>query len=148
MKGYKVIKIPTFANGSGCLSVLEQEKDITPVFEGSAELKQAAGGFDLKRVFYIYNVREGEVRGEHANRDSRFIMFAAAGSCEVLIDNGAERESVVLGAPDKALFIDRMTWKEMRNFSKDCVLVVLADTPYNEAEYIRDYGEFVKEAAN
>lgn len=98
--------------------------------------------FDIRRVYYVYGTKPGVVRGQHAHRDLRQVVIAVSGSCRFLLDNGRERTEVVLDRPDRGLLIDPMIWGEMSDFSPDCVVLVLADGPYDPAEYIQDYDEF------
>lgn len=84
------------------------------------------------------------VRGCHANKNSTFFMFCICGSCRVSLDNGYFQSEVLLDKPNTALYLDKMVWKEMFDFSKDCILVVLTNTLYDTKEYIRDYKEFKK----
>lgn len=98
--------------------------------------------FDVKRVFYMYDVVRD--RGFHAHKETRQLFIAISGSCEIVLKDGKEEKSILLDNPYNGLFVDRMVWNEMHNFSKDCILVVLADTHYNESEYIRNYDEFLK----
>ena len=100
--------------------------------------------FDIKRVFYIFDVPSGVMRGDHANRDSRFLFIVLKGQCKIRVDNGEVQKEIVLNTPKQGLYLDRMVWKQMYDFSSDCVLLVLSDTYYNKDEYIRDYDEFLK----
>lgn len=107
--------------------------------------------FAIKRVYYIFGTRPGIVRGKHAHHTLRQVMVCLAGQCKVLLDDGKQREEVVIAAPhkpshnavQKGLFIDPMVWHEMSEFSSDCVLLVLADGGYDLADYIRDYEAFM-----
>jgi dTDP-4-dehydrorhamnose 3,5-epimerase-like enzyme len=98
--------------------------------------------FPIRRVFFLYGVPGGEQRGFHAHRTLEVIAVAVSGSCTVVLDDGAHREELRLDAPDTGLFIHPMVWHEMRDFSQDCVLLVLASDLYDEADYIRDYDAF------
>lgn len=100
--------------------------------------------FEIKRVYYIYGVSDKEPRGFHAHKELKQVAFCISGSCEMLLDDGERRESVLLNNPNIGVFIGSMTWREMHNFSKDCVLVVLASEYYNEDDYIRDYDIYKK----
>ncbi|MFC6380486.1 sugar 3,4-ketoisomerase [Psychrobacter glacincola] len=100
--------------------------------------------FEIKRVYYIFDTKSGVVRGLHAHKDLSQVMVCLKGSCRVVLDNGYIKEQVVLDSPDKGLLIDSMMWREMHDFSADCVLLVLANEHYDESDYIRDYGEFLK----
>jgi len=98
--------------------------------------------FAIRRIFYMGGVSSDEVRGAHANRDSQFVMIALSGSCEVEIMDSAGRKNYVLASNSSGLFIPRMVWKEMRNFSEDCVLLVLSDELFNADEYVGDIDEY------
>ncbi|UPQ81332.1 FdtA/QdtA family cupin domain-containing protein [Pseudomonas knackmussii] len=99
--------------------------------------------FDIKRVYYIYRTAEGVSRGFHAHRRLRQVAICLSGSCRMVLDNGQKREDVLLSNPTKGLLIESMTWREMHDFSEDCVLLVLASEHYDEADYIRDYQKFI-----
>lgn len=101
--------------------------------------------FEAKRFFHIYGTQNGIMRGIHANRNSSFFMVCVKGSCQVDVDDGREQASFYLDHPAKGLFVNSMMWKTMKNFSPDCVLLVLSDCVYDETEYIRDYDRFIKE---
>lgn len=103
--------------------------------------------FDIKRVFYIFDTKPGVARGAHANRNSEFLLIAINGSCKVKIDDGTKTEIVSLDSPSKGLYLDKMLWKEMYNFSYNAMLLVLASTLYDETEYIRNYNDYVKEVS-
>ena len=101
--------------------------------------------FDIQRVFYIYGSDPDIVRGCHANRDSEFVLVNVAGSSKVKVLDGKGNEIIyVLNRPKTGIYLPKMVWKEMYDFSADSVLLCLASTHYNENEYIRDYDEFVK----
>lgn len=101
--------------------------------------------FEIKRVYYIFDTQKGVVRGKHAHRDLKQIVICVKGNCKILLDNGKEKEEIILNSPDKSIYIDGIIWREMYDFSDDCVLVVLANEYYDENEYIRDYKEFKKQ---
>ena len=98
--------------------------------------------YAIKRVFYEYNTLNDVVRGNHANRESRFGLISIVGSCIVEVDDGYEKTEYFLNSPLKMLFVDKMMWKTMKDFSVDNVLLVLSDQIYNANEYIREYDEF------
>ncbi len=102
--------------------------------------------FDIRRVYYIYKTEQGVSRGYHAHRNLRQVAMCVAGSCRMVLDNGKAREEVVLDCPTRGLLIESMMWREMHDFSDDCVLLVLASELYDEADYIRDYDEFLRSA--
>lgn len=100
--------------------------------------------FEIKRVFYIYESDEDVVRGKHANKQSEFILINVAGKSKVRITNSIEEFVVELNKPMMGIYIPKMVWKDMYEFSKDSVLLVLASTHYDSNEYIRNYDEYIK----
>ena len=100
--------------------------------------------FHIERVFYIYESDPEVVRGQHANRESEFVLINVAGQSKVRITDGTEEFIVELNKPMMGDYIPRMIWKDMYDFSKDSVLLVLASTHYDGREYIRDYDEYLK----
>jgi len=101
--------------------------------------------FDIKRVYYIYHTEQGVSRGYHAHKKLKQVAICVAGKCRMVLDDGHTRENVWLDCPTKGLVIEDMTWREMHDFSKDCVLLVLASEHYDESDYIRDYEDFLKQ---
>ena len=101
--------------------------------------------FDIKRVFYIYESDATVVRGQHANRESEFVLVNVAGKSKVRITDGKEEFIVELNEPMMGVYIPKMIWKDMYDFSSDSVLLVLASTHYDGSEYIRDYEEYLRE---
>ena len=131
MEKYRIIEFKEFGDERGNLVVAEGGgKDIP---------------FDIKRVFYISGSDSEVVRGMHANRKTQFVLINVAGSSDVMVDDGNNKEIIHLDKPRMALFLDTMVWKEMYNFSPDSVLMCLASEHYDETEYIRNYDEFIKE---
>ena len=126
----KVINFNDLGDERGKLVVIEGNKDIP---------------FEIKRTFYIYDSDSDVVRGQHANRESEFVLINVAGSSKVRITDGREEFVVELDKPMMGVYIPKMIWKDMFAFSKDSVLLVLASTHYDGAEYIRDYNEYIKE---
>jgi dTDP-4-dehydrorhamnose 3,5-epimerase-like enzyme len=101
--------------------------------------------FEIKRVFYLYGTDSEMVRGQHANRQSQFVLINVSGSSDIRILDGLGNEEIVhLNKPRMGVFIPRMIWKEMYHFSENSVILCLADTHYIADEYIRDYGEYLK----
>ena len=100
--------------------------------------------FDIKRVYYIFDTKKGVQRGFHAHINLKQIAIAVKGSCTFIIDNGNTREEVQLDSPNKGLLIEGLIWREMKNFTPDCVLLVLANKHYDENDYIRDYTKFIE----
>ena len=101
--------------------------------------------FEIKRVFYIYDSDATVVRGQHANRESEFVLINVAGKSKVRITDGKEEFVAVLDRPMTGVYIPKMVWKDMYDFSPDSVLLVLASTHYDGGEYIRDYDTYLEE---
>lgn len=102
--------------------------------------------FDIKRVYYIFGTEPDVARGFHAHKKLEQVAVCVAGKCRMILDNGSDREETWLDSPTKGLVIKNMVWREMHDFSDDCVLLVIASELYDEADYIRDYQEFLKVA--
>lgn len=94
--------------------------------------------FNIKRIFYIYGVESTAVRGQHANKESNFVLINISGKCKVKVSDGREELIVSLDKPTLGLYIPKMIWKDMYDFSNDTVLLCLSDKEYLESEYIRD----------
>ena len=118
---------------------LGDERGKLVVIEGSRAIP-----FDIQRVFYIYESDSSVVRGQHANRESEFVLINVAGQSKVKISDGTESFIVELNKPMMGIYIPKMIWKDMYDFSSDSVLLVLASTHYEEKEYIRDFDEYMK----
>lgn len=99
--------------------------------------------FSIKRVYYLYYTLPDVRRGFHAHKKLQQILVCVTGHCKVLLDNGKTKEIVELSEPNLGLFLDTMVWREMYDFSPDCVLLVLASDHYKERDYIRNYDEFL-----
>lgn len=127
---YKLIDTKVFGDNTGHLISFEKGSNCP---------------FDVKRTFYIFDTVPGKVRGQHANRKSEFLLIAISGSCKVKVDDGKKQEIVELNTPHQALYLDKMIWKDMYDFSYNAILLVLASTNYDEKEYIRNYDDFLKE---
>lgn len=119
---------------------LGDERGKLVVIEGAQAIP-----FDIKRVFYIYDSDSAVVRGQHANRESEFVLINVAGHSKVRITDGSEEFVVSLDKPMMGVYIPKMIWKDMYEFSSDSVLLVLASTHYDGGEYIRDYDEYLEE---
>ena len=100
--------------------------------------------FNIKRVYYMYDTGEGVHRGFHAHKNLQQILICVHGSCKIRLDNGKEKKVVVLDKPYEGLYVSNNMWREMYDFSKDAVLMVLASQLYDENDYIRDYDEFLR----
>lgn len=101
--------------------------------------------FDVKRVFYIYGTQTGISRGQHAHYKTKQLLIAIHGSCKVTLSDGKQKKTYTLDKPNIGLLQDALIWGTMYDFSKDCILMILANTFYDENDYIRDYDTFLKE---
>lgn len=119
---------------------LGDERGKLVVVEGAEDIP-----FEIKRVFYIYGSDDEVVRGQHANRESEFVLINVSGTSKVRIDNGHSETIVELNKPMMGLYIPTMVWKDMYDFSEDSILLVLASTHYDGNEYIRNYEDYKKE---
>lgn len=116
------------------------ERGYLVVVEGKQDIP-----FDIKRIFYIYGSDQSVVRGQHANRYSEFVLINVTGTSKVKVKDGRGNEVIFsLNRPHTGIYIPKMVWKEMYEFSEDSVLLCLASEHYDSQEYIRDYDEFVK----
>ena len=120
-------------------SDLGDERGKLVVAEGEMDIP-----FAIQRVFYIYGSDDTVIRGRHANRNSEFVLINVAGSSRVMVTDGENREVIELNRPMDGVYIPRMIWKEMYDFSPDSVLLVLTNTHYDGTEYIRDYDEYLR----
>ena len=114
----------------GSLIALEEKKNIP---------------FPIKRVYYIFGTKKGVIRGLHAHKSLNQVMVCLKGSCRIKLDNGKENRTVLLNDPSEGLLIRKMIWREMFDFTEDCVLMVIASDIYIEHDYIRDYNKFLEE---
>ncbi|MDX7688321.1 FdtA/QdtA family cupin domain-containing protein [Aeromonas caviae] len=124
----KLIPLQAHGDDRGSLIALEEGKNIP---------------FPVKRVYYLFNTKEGVSRGFHAHKALKQVAIAVRGSCRFVLDDGKERVEVLLDNPAQGLLIESFMWREMHDFSDDCVLMVLADQLYDESDYIRNYNEFI-----
>lgn len=122
------------------LKVMGDERGLLVALEENREVP-----FDIKRVFYIYGAEKNVTRGEHSHYKTKQFLVALSGSCMVTLDDGENKLTHTLDSPSKGLLQDNMVWGSMHNFSQDCVLLVLADMPYDNSDYIRDYNLFLEE---
>ncbi|WP_353778092.1 WxcM-like domain-containing protein [Winogradskyella sp. 3972H.M.0a.05] len=122
----KIIEIPKVHDVRGSLAVLE--KDDLP--------------FEVKRVYYLYDVPTDTYRGGHAHKDQESLVIALSGSFEIICDDGKSKQRFMLNKPNQGLYIPTLVWREIENFSSGAVCLVLASTEYDESEYIRDYQVF------
>lgn len=100
--------------------------------------------FDVRRVYYLYDVPGGASRGAHAHRALKQLIVAASGSFSVTLDDGSVKRTFMLNRPYKGLLVTPGIWRELDDFSSGAICMVLASEPYDEADYIRDYDEFIR----
>ena len=123
----KLINFKTNGDERGSLIALENNHNIP---------------FDVKRVYYIFNTKDKVRRGFHAHKNLKQVAICVSGSCKFLLDDGKNKEEIELNTPNQGLFLEGLIWREMFDFSEDCVIIVLADDYYEEEDYIRDYEVF------
>lgn len=126
----KLLEFKEYGDVKGNLVVVEGLKDVP---------------FQINRIFYIYGSDSNVVRGNHANMHSEFVLINISGKSKVKVKDGKGREKVFsLDKPHTGIYLPKMVWKDMYDFSKDSILLVLASEHYDDSEYIRDYDAFVK----
>ena len=123
----KLVELPVIQNPQGNLTFIEEQRHVP---------------FPIARVYYLYDVPEGAVRGGHAHRALEQLILPIGGSFDVVVDDGAERRRITLDNPRVGLHIPRLIWRDLENFSAGSFCVVLASAYYDEADYYRDYDEF------
>ena len=128
----RLVEMPTFTDPRGDLTFIESEQHVP---------------FPIRRVYYLYNVPGEAKRGGHAHRNLEQVIFALSGSFRMKIDNGHSKSEYWLNSPTKGLYINRLIWREMDNFSQGAVCMVLASQNYSESDYFRKYTDFI-EAVN
>lgn len=131
---YNIIQINRFsADGKGALQFFEANRDIP---------------FDIKRIYYITGVPNGVNRGMHAHKKLRQLLFCPYGKIQIIIDDGKNKYSHILERPEEGLLLTPCVWREMVWLQKDSVLCVAASDYYDEADYIRNYTEFIQYLEN
>jgi dTDP-4-dehydrorhamnose 3,5-epimerase-like enzyme len=125
----RIIDLPKITDIRGNLTFVEGNKHVP---------------FDIKRVYYLYDVPGGESRAGHAHRSLHEFVIAASGSFDVVLDDGVHRDKFHLDRSYYGLYMPPMIWRELENFSTGSVCLVLASEIYDEADYIRDYGAFIE----
>jgi len=124
-----IIQLPKMKDPRGNLTFIEEENHIP---------------FKIKRVYWIYDVPGGQVRGGHAFKEQQELIVALSGSFDVMVDNGKEKQTFSLNRSYFGLFIPAGLWRKMQNFSTNSLAMVLSSTPFSEKDYIRNYREFLK----
>jgi dTDP-4-dehydrorhamnose 3,5-epimerase-like enzyme len=127
----KIIELPKISDPRGNLSFIEGGQHIP---------------FDIKRVYYLYDVPGGSDRGSHAHKNLHQFIVAMSGSFDVVLDDGKEKKRFHLNRSHYGLYVCPMMWRDLDNFSSGAVCMVLASEHYDEADYIRDYDQFVASA--
>jgi len=128
----KIIKIPKIEDPRGNLSVIE--KDVVP--------------FEIKRVYYLYDVPAGAERGGHSHKEQHEFLVALSGSFDVVLNNGKQVQKVTLNKPYEGLLISNGVWRELKDFSSGAVCLVVASDVFDEDDYIREFEEFLAIASN
>ena len=128
LKNCETIGLPKIHDQRGNLTFIESGRHIP---------------FDIKRVYYLYDVPGGAERGGHAHKGLHQLIIAMSGSFDVLLDDGTDRKKFHLNRPYDALYISPMIWRELDNFSSGSVCTVLASDFYDEADYYRSYTDFL-----
>jgi len=124
-----ILTLPKIHNRSGNITSLNNSIDLP---------------FDIRRIYYLYDIPGGGLRGGHAHKELYQLIVAVSGSFEITLDDGLNKKTVSLNQPYYGLQIIPGIWRELSNFSSGAICLVLASLPYNEKDYIRDYKEFVK----
>tara|TARA_Y100000034_G_C6832059_1_gene375670 strand:- start:469 stop:867 length:399 start_codon:yes stop_codon:yes gene_type:complete len=124
------VDLPLIGDERGSIVAVEAEKSIP---------------FEVKRVYYIFGTQPGVSRGFHSHINLQQLAICVSGKCRMVLDDGINRESVSLDKPNQGLLIGNNIWREMHDFSEDCVLLVLASEYYDESDYIRDYQSFLRQ---
>lgn len=127
MEEATIIQLPKNGDRRGNLSVIEQYRQIP---------------FKIERAFWVYDVPGGETRGGHAYQESQEFIIALSGSFDVIIDDGTQKRTFSLNRSYYGLYVPRLMWREMVNFSTNSLALILSSTPYDASDYIRDYEEF------
>ncbi len=128
-KNCKILELPKIHDPRGNLTFIEETNHVP---------------FKIKRIYYLYDVPGGESRGGHAHKELEQFIIAANGSFDVILDDGKTKQVYQLNRSYYGLYVPRMVWRELDNFSSGSVCLVLASEPYEEEDYIRDFDEFKK----
>ena len=122
-----ILPLSKIQNRAGNITIVEGNKNVP---------------FDVKRIYYLYDIPGGEDRGGHAHKELRQLIVAASGSFNVLLDDSINKKVVTLNRPDYGLMIVPGIWRELMEFSSGAICLVLASIGYDETDYIREYEEF------
>ena len=124
----KLITIDQIGDRRGHISVVENNKEVP---------------FEVKRIYYLYDVPSGEERGGHAHKDLEQLIIAVSGSFDVIVGDGETEKTFSLNRPNKGLYFTSGLWRKINNFSSGAICLVLASHKYDEKDYIRNYNEFL-----
>ena len=124
-----VLELSKIHNRSGNITIVQNGSDLP---------------FDVRRIYYLYDVPGGEERGGHAHKELSQLIVAASGSFDVVLDDGTTKKTITLNRPYQGLYVVPGIWRELVNFSSGSSCLVLASHKYDESDYIRDYNEFLK----
>lgn len=127
----RIVELPKISDPRGNLSFVEGSRHIP---------------FDMKRVYYLYDVPGGEARGGHAHKHLQQLIIAISGSFDVVLDDGVTKKTISLNRCYRGLYIPTMIWRELVNFTSGAVCMVLASEYYDESDYYREYDEFIRAA--
>lgn len=125
----RLIDLPHFTDERGGLVAIESEQSLP---------------FQIRRLYYIFNTNR-QARGFHAHLNLKQLAICVKGQCRFVLDDGTQRQEIILNQPTQGLLIEGLVWREMHDFSDDCVLLVLASEHYDEADYIRDHEQFLQQ---
>jgi dTDP-4-dehydrorhamnose 3,5-epimerase-like enzyme len=125
----QLLRLPQVNDGRGSLSFIEAQRHVPFVFE---------------RIYYLYDIPCGSMRGAHAHKQLEQLMIAISGSFDVELDDGFAKKTVHLSRPDEGLYICPMIWRDLKSFSDGAVCMVIASKKYDEADYFRSYGDFLE----
>ncbi len=126
---YQLINLPKIIDPRGNLTVAEQSRQIP---------------FNIERVYWTYDVPSGECRGGHAHKTCEEVIIAVSGSFDVILDDGVSRSTYHLNHPYQGLYVGKGIWRTLEDFSSGAVCLVLASHLFEEEDYIRDYGDYLK----
>lgn len=129
MRAVRLIDLPQIHDPRGDLTFVEGNRHVP---------------FEIKRVYYLYNVPVDAQRGGHAHRQLQQVIFALSGSFRLKIDDGIRKSEYWMRDPRKGLYVSQMVWREMDSFSQGAVCMVLASQPYSEDDYFRNYDDFLR----
>ncbi|MFA5156665.1 MAG: FdtA/QdtA family cupin domain-containing protein [Candidatus Omnitrophota bacterium] len=129
ISGCKLLRLPKIYDVRGNLTFIESKRHVP---------------FDIKRVYYIYDIPGGAYRGAHAHKNSLELIIPLAGSFDIMLDDGRSQKVITLNMAYYGLYVPNLIWRELFNFSSGATCLVLASAPFSEKDYIRNYDDFIK----